>query len=194
MSTAHEVELCIGWDRMHADRMDEMTSLRRIMLLDELAEALAEEVSAGLASLGHPGLRPARWFALATIADMLPCTAVLARWLRITRQSASELVHFAVQEGYVNRMPAHGSRRSVPLRLTAKGEATIEAAEQIAAEAIFRWSGAGSAEPPDRAFEVVSRMVGFDRWRRQSAWAPSHLKAALHAQRSARQGSAARRS
>lgn len=80
------------------------------------------------AAIGEAGGRNPSWSAaLITLArerEVETSTTDLARHIKLTQPAASRLVEGLVSQGLIER--GAGSGRSVPLRLTTEGEATVD--------------------------------------------------------------------
>jgi len=84
-------------------------------------EAMTGEVHAGLASRGHPGVRPTHEFALRAIDAGAGTASELGRALGVTKQAAAKTLTALEQLGYVRREahPTDGRRQLI--RVTDRG-------------------------------------------------------------------------
>ena len=131
---------------------------------------LATTVSDGLASQGHPRLHPSRWLAMPFVATGHATAARLARWTNVTRQSANSLLRELREQGYVEERPEPGNRRSMPIVLTAKGQATMSDADQIAANVLRSWAHSHACGEADLAFETLHQLVVMERMDAKTRW------------------------
>lgn len=112
-----------------------------------LANQLVDGIQAGVTRRGFTDVRPAHGFAFAALAGGGATTSELAEHLGMTKQSASQLVDYLVERGYVERAAHPTDARARLLVLTDRGWGCTRAAEAAAAETVEQWrSRIGAAE------------------------------------------------
>jgi DNA-binding MarR family transcriptional regulator len=104
-----------------------------------LATELVDGIQAGVARRGFDDVRPAHGFAFVRISQGGATNADVAEHLGVTKQSASQLVEYLVQRGYVSREPDPRDARARLLRLTDRGRTCTAAAQEAAAETVQGW-------------------------------------------------------
>jgi DNA-binding MarR family transcriptional regulator len=88
-------------------------------------DAMVEQVVAGLADRGHPGVRPVHEFALRGIDDGAGTASELGRAMGVSKQAAAKTIAALEQMGYVQRGsdPFDGRRQLV--RVTDRGHEMV---------------------------------------------------------------------
>lgn len=100
---------------------------------------LVDGIQDGLARRGYGDVRPAHGFAFVRISAGDATTADLAGYLGVTKQAASQLVDHLVRRGYVTRVPDPTDARARILRMTDRGRACTDAAQEAAGETVESW-------------------------------------------------------
>ncbi len=104
-----------------------------------LTGQLVDGVQDGLAARGFDDVRSAHGFAFVRIGEGDATTADVAQHLGVTKQAASQLVDHLVRRGYVTRVPDATDARARILRLTDRGRACTDAAQEAAGETVEGW-------------------------------------------------------
>lgn len=113
-------------------------------------------------------LTAAQYTMLSLVRRLSPTTsAQLARWLRVSAQSAGEMLKLLEARGFVQRAASEENRRIVLLSLTPSGRRVVQRADELVAAAEEHFFSALS--PRERA--VFDRMV--QRLRRAAEPAPT---------------------
>ncbi|WIX98542.1 MarR family transcriptional regulator [Amycolatopsis mongoliensis] len=102
--------------------------------------SMVDDVSAGLADRGHPGVRPADEFALRAIEEGADSASELGRRLSITKQAAAQRIAILEQLGYVEREAHPADARRKRLRVTARGSEMMRIGGELLDEVRERWS------------------------------------------------------
>jgi DNA-binding MarR family transcriptional regulator len=95
----------------------------------------------GLAERGYPELRPSHLVAFLRVAAGEATVVDVAHALGVTKQSASQLVDHLVVAGHLSRHPDLADGRVWRLRLTPRGRAALEAADEVCGGLTARWRG-----------------------------------------------------
>ncbi len=112
-----------------------------VVLIVRTAKALVERVRAEPGHEGHEHFTMVHGLAARYLADHDDVTTVeLARHLRITKQSASEVVTQLEQAGIVRRAPHPRDGRARILLLTDEGQARLAAGRKRLAEIEDEWA------------------------------------------------------
>ena len=103
-------------------------------------EAMTGEVHAGLASRGHPGVRPGHEFALNAIDAGASTASELGRALGVSKQAAAKTLAVLEQMGYVQREahPADGRRQLI--RVTDRGREMTALGAALFEDVRNRWA------------------------------------------------------
>lgn len=103
-------------------------------------EAMTGEVHAGLASRGHPGVRPGHEFALRAIDAGAGTASELGRTLGVSKQAAAKTLMALEQMGYVRREahPADGRRQLI--RVTDRGHEMTAIGAALFDDVRKRWA------------------------------------------------------
>ena len=133
-----------------------------------LAAQLIDGIQHDLAESGFDDVRPVHGFAFARLSEAPATTAQLAEHLSITKQATSELVHYLVGRGYLNRIADPHDRRARLLVLTELGQQCTRAAQRAAARSVERWEHRVSPAQADQLREALAAVAGGGRLR--PAW------------------------
>ena len=103
-------------------------------------EAMVDEVVAGLAEHGHPGVRPVHEFALAAIDAGAGTASELGRRLGVSKQAAAKTIAALQQMGYVEREedPEDGRRQLV--QVTDRGHEMVAIGGALFDDVRGRWA------------------------------------------------------
>jgi DNA-binding MarR family transcriptional regulator len=84
--------------------------------------AVADRLRRDMERAGLGDMRPAYGFVIRAVAAEEPTINRLAELLEVTKQAASRLADEMERAGFISRTPDPNDRRSLRLRLTAKGK------------------------------------------------------------------------
>jgi DNA-binding MarR family transcriptional regulator len=110
------------------------------MLLLGGFEAMVDEVMAGLAQRGHPGVRRGHEFALTAIDAGAGTTSELGRELGVSKQAAAKTVAALQQLGYVTTGPDPADARRQLLRVTDRGHDMTAIGASLFNDVRNRWA------------------------------------------------------
>lgn len=111
------------------------------VLLATAYRVMVDDLHRHLATVGHPGLRPAHGFAFWYLSHHADATTVdLAAHLGVTKQAAAQLVDELDRLGYVTRDVHPRDRRARTVRLTDRGRDCIEQVVAYWADRERRWA------------------------------------------------------
>lgn len=110
------------------------------MLLLGGFEAMVDEVRAGLAEQGHPGVRAGHEFAMTAIEAGADTTSELGRRLGVSKQAAAKTVAALQNLGYVAAEPDPSDARRQLLRVTARGHEMTTLGAALFDKVRSRWS------------------------------------------------------
>lgn len=101
--------------------------------------AMVDDVVAGLAELGHPGVRALHEFALRSIDQGADTASALGRQLGVTKQAAAKTIASLEQLGYVERQADPSDGRLKRLRVTPRGREMVSIGGKLFDEVRDRW-------------------------------------------------------
>jgi DNA-binding MarR family transcriptional regulator len=153
------VETLDGGPMGHPVPVSGTPAVRRIMTLHQLAEALSSEVSEGLAATGSASMTRARLFALADLPGGQATAARLARWQRMSRQSATAVIDDLVARGYAERHLDLDNHRQLTLQLTCTGSEILATAENLASGATAACSASAPPLLLRDCFDLLDQML-----------------------------------
>ena len=110
------------------------------MLLLGGFEAMVDEVRAGLAEQGHPGVRAGHEFAMTAIEAGADTTSELGRRLGVSKQAAAKTVAALQNLGYVTGEPDPSDARRQLLRVTNRGHEMTTLGAALFDKIHARWS------------------------------------------------------
>lgn len=111
------------------------------VLLAAAYRVTVDDLHRHLATVGHPGLRPAHGFAFWYLSHHADATVVeLAAHLGVTKQAGAQLADELDRLGYVTRGAHPRDRRARTVRLTAKGRDCIERVVAYWTDRERRWA------------------------------------------------------
>jgi DNA-binding MarR family transcriptional regulator len=110
------------------------------MLLLGGFEAMVDEVRAGLAEQGHPGVRAGHEFAMTAIEAGADTTSELGRRLGVSKQAAAKTVAALQNLGYVAGEPDPSDARRQLLRVTDRGHEMTTLGAALFDKIHARWS------------------------------------------------------
>ncbi len=94
-------------------------------LLRELSRDFEQQICAGLAARGHPGIRSAHNAVLANLGMGAVRVTELAERGRVTQQAMGKMLRELERMGYVSRDVDSGDKRAREIRLTELGEQLV---------------------------------------------------------------------
>lgn len=109
------------------------------VLVLQAAAQVVDHVQRAVEARGFADVRPAHGFAFARISAGDATVMEVAAHLGVTKQAASQLVQHLVTRGYVAREPDPRDGRARLLRLTERGLACTQAADQAARDLAQSW-------------------------------------------------------
>lgn len=145
--------------------MESSSPLRLTVLLGNVQRVLEAGVQAKLTAVGYGEIRPRCWTALAWLRGGATA-AWLGRQLKMTRQSANELVADLVARELADRSPHPADRRAIAVTLTGHGARVLSMAEDGAVEVVRRWHGVVPPERLEQLQEDLGRITILD-WYQQ---------------------------
>lgn len=110
------------------------------MLLLGGFEAMVDEVRAGLAQQGHPGVRAGHEFAMTAIEAGASTTSELGRQLGVSKQAAAKTVAALQHLGYVAAEPDPSDARRQLLHVTPRGHEMTTLGAALFDKIRTRWS------------------------------------------------------
>lgn len=119
-------------------------------------EAMVDEVVAGLARRGHPGVRPVHEFALGAVDAGARTASELGRHLGVSKQAAAKTIAALRQLGYVESEPDPADGRRQLLRVTDRGREMVTIGAALFDEVRQRWA----AQLGPAALADVERSLG----------------------------------
>jgi DNA-binding MarR family transcriptional regulator len=130
-------------------------------------QSMVDEVVAGLARRGHPGVRPAHEFALRAIDGGADTASELGRRLSVSKQAAAKTIAALEHLGYVDREADPDDARRKRLRVTPRGHEMMRIGSTLFDEVRERWArriGVAELErlEADLAALVTRRPLGAD--------------------------------
>ena len=102
--------------------------------------SMVDEVTAGLAELGHAGVRPVHEFALRAIDAGADTASELGRRLQVTKQAAAQTIAALERFGYVDREVDPADARRKRVRVTSRGHEMMTAGGALFDEVRSRWA------------------------------------------------------
>lgn len=123
---------------------------------------LAEEATDRLASLGHPGVRPAHDFALRAIASGAGSVSEVGRRTSVSKQAAAKTVAFLEESAYVVRTPDPGDRRRMRLVVTERGHALMREGEDVFDDLRAHWESLVGRERIADLQDALLHLLGTD--------------------------------
>ncbi|MFD7161015.1 MarR family transcriptional regulator [Kribbella sp. NPDC059898] len=103
-------------------------------------DAMVDEVVAGLAEQGHPGVRPGHEFALTAIDAGATTASALGRHLGVSKQAAAKTVAALTQLGYTTTTPDPTDGRRQLLQVTPRGHEMMTLGAALFDRIHARWS------------------------------------------------------
>jgi DNA-binding MarR family transcriptional regulator len=110
-----------------------------LLLLDGF-HSMTDDVHAGLANRGHPGVRASYEFTLRAIDAGADTASALGRKLSITKQAAAQAITVLEQLGYVEREADPGDARLKRLQVTPRGHEMMTLGAALFDEVRDRWA------------------------------------------------------
>jgi len=110
-----------------------------LLLLDGF-HSMTDDVRAGLANRGHPGVRAGHEFTLRAIDAGADTASELGRRLSVTKQAAAQAIAGLEQLGYVHRDADPDDARLKRLRVTPRGHEMMTLGAALFDEVRDRWA------------------------------------------------------
>lgn len=102
--------------------------------------SMTDEVVAGLAGRGHPGVRPVHEFALRAIDAGADTASELGRRLSVSKQAAAKTIAGLERLGYVHLEPDPADGRRKRIRVTTRGQEMVTIGASLFDEVRERWA------------------------------------------------------
>jgi DNA-binding MarR family transcriptional regulator len=109
-------------------------------------QSMVDEVVAGLARRGHPGVRPAHEFALRAIDGGADTASELGRRLSVSKQAAAKTIAALEGLGYVDREADPADARRKRIRVTPRGHEMVAIGSALFEDVRRRWAAQIGAE------------------------------------------------
>jgi DNA-binding MarR family transcriptional regulator len=125
-------------------------------------EAMVDEVVAGLARRGHPGVRASHEFALRAIDGGADTASELGRRLSVSKQAAAKTIAVLEDLGYVSREADAGDARRKRVHVTPRGREMVAIGGVLFDEVRERWAAQIGAEQLEALETDLGRLVARD--------------------------------
>jgi DNA-binding MarR family transcriptional regulator len=124
----------------YASPMPRSPGVELALLLLDGFRSMADDVIAGLANRGHPGVRTGYEFTLRAIDAGADTASELGRRLSITKQAAAQAIAVLEQLGYVDREADPSDARVKRLQVTPHGHEMMTLGAALFDEVRDRWA------------------------------------------------------
>jgi DNA-binding MarR family transcriptional regulator len=122
-------------------------------------QSMTDEVIAGLAERGHPGVRAGYEFTLRAIDEGADTASELGRRLSVSKQAAAQAIAVLEQLGYVRRDADPGDARLKRLRVTPRGHEMMTLGAALFDEVREGWAAQLGDGPLDALQTQLARLV-----------------------------------
>ena len=134
-------------------------SYELIALLGTAWSILVDDLHTELSKMGYTDIRPAHGFVFQLLTPSGSTGNELAEHLGVTKQAASQMIEYLVEQGYVTRLPHPTDRRGKLIVLTRRGWDCVRAVEAIFAGIEQRWIEVLGPERMDELRIDLRRLV-----------------------------------
>jgi DNA-binding MarR family transcriptional regulator len=121
--------------------------------------SMVDDVVVGLASQGHPGVRPVHEFALRAIDTGADTASELGRGLSVSKQAAAKTIAALQQLGYVDREADPNDARRKRVRVTPHGYELMAIGSALFDDVRERWAARIGARQLDTLQAHLGQLV-----------------------------------